>query len=131
MTGQAGSPGLGPPRPDGAAVNGAALADRERMKDMRQSGAMTGRSASPDAADLGPDAARLLSALADRHGAVFPERVMPGQIALGLGLDQKRAGLAFRELAEKGYYEWDISAYAGWLTPRGLAAAKAGEGDTP
>ena len=73
---------------------------------------------------LEPDALRLLIVLAELPDASFPNRVMPGEVATRLGLTPAKAWRLFRSLFEKGYYAYDISAYSGWLTPAGRAAAK-------
>lgn len=70
------------------------------------------------------DAIRLLTALAGEPDAVFPDRVMPGEVATRLGFSPVRAWRLFRVLFANGYYEYDISAYSGRLTRAGRAAAK-------
>ncbi|MFU2208265.1 hypothetical protein [Solidesulfovibrio sp. C21] len=73
---------------------------------------------------LGPDAARLLASLAAQPEAAFPDRVMPGEVATRLGFAPGKAWRLFRTLFDKGYYQYDISAYSGRLTEAGRAAAK-------
>lgn len=73
--------------------------------------------------DLESEAHRLLVALAGLPDAPFPGRVMPGEAATALGLGPARSWQLFRRLFELGYYEYDISAYSGWLTQAGRRAA--------
>lgn len=73
---------------------------------------------------LEPEAIRLLTALAALPDAPFPDRIMPGQVATGLGLSPARAWRLFRALFDRGYYEYDISAYSGRLTAAGRLAAR-------
>lgn len=73
---------------------------------------------------LEQDAIRLLLALAALPDAPFPDRIMPGQVATGLGLPPARAWRLFRALLDRGYYEYDISAYSGRLTQAGRRAAR-------
>ena len=76
----------------------------------------------PDALDA--DARRLLAALASEPDAPFPDRVLPGETALGLGYGPGMAWKLLCRLCAAGYYEYDISAYSGRLTEAGRQAAK-------
>ncbi|WP_300158565.1 hypothetical protein [Solidesulfovibrio sp.] len=73
---------------------------------------------------LDGEARRLLAVLAAVREAPFPGRVMPGEVAVGLGLSPRRAWGLFRALFAAGYYEYDISAYSGRLTEAGRLAAR-------
>lgn len=73
---------------------------------------------------LEPDARRLLAALARLPEASFPDRVMPGEVAIGLGIGPGRAWQIFRALFVRGYYVYDLSAYSGRLTAKGRQAAR-------
>ncbi len=72
---------------------------------------------------LAPDAARLLRALAALPEASFPDRVMPGEVAVALGIAPRRAWRILRDWWARGWYEYEISAYSGRLTPAGRARA--------
>ena len=72
---------------------------------------------------LSSDARRLLDALAALPDAPFPERIMPGEAATSLGFGPAKASRLLRRLFVLGYYEYDISAYSGRLTPAGRQAA--------
>jgi len=79
--------------------------------------------------DLTEDERLVLAALAGQAEAAFPDRRMPGEAAVALGLSQRRALAVFRSLAARGFYEYDISLYSGRLTVRGREAAQ-GMGET-
>lgn len=72
---------------------------------------------------LAPDAARLLLALAALPEASFPDRVLPGEVAVSLGIAPRRAWRILRDWWSRGWYEYEISAYSGRLTPAGRAMA--------
>jgi hypothetical protein len=72
---------------------------------------------------LDADAARLLTALAALPEAAFPDRIMPGEVAVSLGIAPRRAWRILRDWWARGWYGYDISAYSGRLTPAGRAAA--------
>ena len=72
---------------------------------------------------LAPDATRLLRALAALPEASFPDRVMPGEVAVSLGIAPRRAWRILRDWWARGWYEYEISAYSGRLTPAGRAMA--------
>ncbi|MDQ7830620.1 MAG: hypothetical protein RDU30_02710 [Desulfovibrionaceae bacterium] len=73
--------------------------------------------------DMTEDERRVLAALAAQDDQSFPDRRMPGEAAVALGLPQRRALAVFRSLAARGFYEYDISLYSGRLTARGREAA--------
>ena len=55
----------------------------------------------------------------------------PCDVAGRLGLHPRRAAYLWEKWAGKGWYEWGVSARRGWLTEKGLAAAKELEGVSP
>ncbi|NMC50439.1 MAG: hypothetical protein GYA47_13585, partial [Desulfovibrio sp.] len=63
---------------------------------------------------------RLLAALAAETENEFPERKMPGEVAVLLGIPQKIAMAMYRRWASEGLYEYDISLYSGRLTEKGM-----------
>lgn len=63
---------------------------------------------------------RLLAALAAETENEFPDRRMPGEVAVLLGIPQKTAMAIYRRWAKEGLYEYDISLYSGRLTEKGL-----------
>jgi|GEM_PF-1423059 len=75
--------------------------------------------------DMTEDERRVLAALATQEDHAFPARRMPGEVAVSLGLPQRRALAVFRSLAAQGFYEYDISLYSGRLTATGREAARA------
>lgn len=70
------------------------------------------------------DERSLLTALAAQGDGEFPARRMPGEVAVALCMSQRRALAAFRGLAGRGFYEYDISLYSGRLTPAGRREAE-------
>ncbi|QLA16340.1 hypothetical protein [Desulfolutivibrio sulfoxidireducens] len=66
------------------------------------------------------DERRLLAALAGQAEGNFPDRRMPGEMAVALGIPQKRAMAILRRFADAGLYEYDISLYSGRLTAKAL-----------
>jgi Mn-dependent DtxR family transcriptional regulator len=62
---------------------------------------------------------RLLAALAAETENEFPDRKMPGEVAVRLGIPQKTALAMYRRWADEGLYEYDISLYSGRLTEKG------------
>ena len=72
---------------------------------------------------LALDAARLLRALAALPEASFPDRIMPGEVAVSLGIAPRRAWRILRDWWAWGWYEYEISAYSGRLTSAGRAMA--------
>ncbi len=64
---------------------------------------------------------RLLEALAAETENEFPDRKMPGEVAVSLGIPQKTALAMYRRWAREGLYEYDISLYSGRLTAKGLS----------
>ncbi len=64
---------------------------------------------------------RLLMALTGQTGEGFPDRRMPGEVAVALGIPPKTAMAIFRRWAREGLYDYDISLYSGRLTEKALA----------
>jgi hypothetical protein len=73
--------------------------------------------------DLPPDAVRLLTALAALPEVSFPDRVMPGEVAVSLGIPPRQAWRILRDWWARGWYVYEISAYSGRLTSAGRAVA--------